>query len=154
MRGLKVKLLDAQLHEDPSQRGPTQVTPTVRKAVHGAFLSADPVLFEPVYRIQVIVPTRLVGMVDGLLSRRHWKIFSSVSKETVMVVDGYIPVAETLGLTSELRTLTSGAAFWQTQFDHWGKVPEGRATQKIWEVRKRKGLSSEVPSAKRFIDEE
>jgi len=154
MRGLKVKLVDAQLHEDPSQRGPAQVTPTIRKGVHGAFLSADPVLFEPVYRIHVTVPTRLVGEVVGLLSRRHGKIFSSVLKGTVMVVDGYIPVAEALGLSSELRTLTSGAAFWQTQFDHWGRVPEVRATQKIGEIRKRKGLSSEVPSARRFIDEE
>ena len=154
VRGLKVKLLDVQLHEDQSQRGPAQVTPTVRKAVHGAFLSADPVLLEPVYRIQVTVPTRLVGEVDGSLARRHGKIFSSILKGTVMVVDGYIPVAETLGLTSELRALTSGAAFWQTQFDHWGKVPEVRAAQKIGEIRKRKGLPSEIPSAKRFIDEE
>jgi len=154
MRGLKVKLLDAQLHEDSAQRGSAQITPAVRKAIYGAFLSADPVLLEPVYRIQVTIPTRLVGEVDRLLAKRHGKIFSSVQKGMVMVIDAYISVAETLGLASELRTLTSGAAFWQTQFDHWGKVPENLATQKICEIRKRKGLPSEVPSTKRFLDDE
>jgi elongation factor 2 len=154
MRGLKVKLLDSQLHEDPAQRGAAQITPAVHKAIHGAFLSADPLLLEPVYRIQVTVPTRLVGEVEGLLARKHGKIFSSVPKGMVMVIDGYVPVAETLGLASDLRTTTSGAAFWQTQFDHWGKVPQNLATQRIAEIRKRKGLPSEVPSAEMFVDED
>jgi elongation factor 2 len=153
MRGLKVKLLDAQLHEDPSQSGPAQIIPAVRKAIFGAFLSAGPVLLEPVFRIQVTVPTTRVGEVDRLLAKKHGKIILTALKGTVMVIDGYIPVAETLGLASDLRTLTSGSALWQTQFDHWGKVAIALAAQKIVEIRKRKGLSAEVPSAKRFLDE-
>jgi elongation factor 2 len=153
MRGLKVKLVDAQLHEDPSQSGPAQIIPAVRKAIFGAFLSAGPVLLEPVFRIQVTVPTARVGEVDRLLAKKHGRIVSTALKGTVMVIDGYIPVAETLGLASGLRTLTSGSALWQTQFDHWGKVAKTLSAQKIVEIRKRKGLPSEVPSAKRFLDE-
>jgi elongation factor 2 len=153
MRGLKVKLVDAQLHEDPSQSGPAQIIPVVRKAIFGAFLSAGPVLLEPVFRIQVTVPTTRVGEVDRLLAKKHGKIFLTALKGTVMVIDGYIPVAETLGLASDLRTLTSGSALWQTQFDHWGKVAVALAAQKIVEIRKRKGLSAEVPLVERFLDE-
>ncbi len=152
MRGIKVKLLNAQLHEDTAQSGPVQVTPAVRKTIFSAFLSADPVLLEPVYRIQVTVPTMRIGEVDRLLAKKHGKIVSTALKGTVMVIDGYIPVAETLGLASELRTLTSGSALWQTQFDHWGKVAKTLSAQKIVEIRKRKGLPPEVLSAKRFLD--
>jgi elongation factor 2 len=154
IKGLKVKLLDAKLDEDPVQRGSAQVTPAMRKAIYGAFLLADPVLLEPVYRIQVTVPTMWVGEVNRLLARSHGKIFSSVSKGISMVINGYIPVAKTIGLASNLRTLTSGAALWQTQFDHWGTVPENLATQRIVEIRKRKGLRQEVPSAERFVEED
>jgi elongation factor 2 len=154
MRGLKVKLLEAKLDEDPAKRGPAQVTPAMRKAIYGAFLLADPVLLEPVYRIQVTVPMMWVGEVNRLLSRSQGKILSSVSKGIGMIINGYIPVAKTIGLASNLRTLTSGAALWQTQFDHWGNIPENLATQRIVEIRKRKGLRPEVPSAEGFADED
>jgi elongation factor 2 len=153
MRGLKVKLMDAQIHEDPSQSGPAQIIPTVRKAIFSAFLLAGPVLLEPVFRIQVTVTTTKIGEVDRLLAKKHGKIILMTLKGTVMVIDGYIPVAETLGLASDLRTLTSGSALWQTQFDHWGKVSEPLSAQKIVEIRKKKGLPSKVPSVKKFLDE-
>jgi len=51
IRGVKVKLVDAQLHEDPVHRGPAQIMPATRRAILGSFLTAKPVLLEPVYKI-------------------------------------------------------------------------------------------------------
>jgi len=153
IRGVKVKLMDAQLHEDPVHRGPAQIMPAIRRAIFGSFLTANPIILEPIYRIQVSVPAEWVGQVSSLLTRKRGRILASEQKGALLAVDGYIPVAETFGLAAELRSATSGHAFWQSQFDHWEKVPESLAREVIAEIRSRRGLPPEIPDAKRFIDE-
>ena len=153
LRGMKVKLMNAQLHEDPVHRGPAQIMPAIRRAIFGSFLMADPIILEPVYRIQVSVPAQWVGEASSLITRKRGRILSSGQKGVVLAVDGYIPVAETFGLAADLRSATSGHAFWQSQFDHWEKVPESIAAEIVADIRKRRGLPPEVPSARRFIDE-
>ncbi|KYH40633.1 MAG: translation elongation factor aEF-2 [Candidatus Bathyarchaeota archaeon B26-2] len=153
LRGVKVKLVDVQLHEDPVHRGPAQIMPAVRRAIFGSFLTAKPILLEPIYRIQVSVPVQWVGAVSSLITQKRGRILSSEQKGAVLKIDGFIPVAETFGLAADMRSATSGHAFWQSQFDHWEKVPENLAADVIAEIRERRGLSKEVPPASRFIDE-
>jgi len=78
---------------------------------------------------------------------------SSEQKGALTMITGYIPVAETFGLSAEMRSATSGHAFWQCTFDHWEKVPENVAVEVIKKIRERKGLPPEIPSARKFIDE-
>jgi elongation factor 2 len=152
LRGLKVKLMDAKLHEDPVHRGPAQVMPAIRRAIFGSFLRSNPIILEPIYRIQVSVPVQWVGDVSSLITRKRGRILSSGQKGAMLAVDGYIPVSETFGLAADLRSSTSGHAFWQSQFDHWDKVPENLAAKIISDIRKRRGLSEDIPKASRFID--
>ena len=153
IRGVKVKLLDARLHEDPVHRGPAQIMPAMKRAVWGSFLTATPVLSEPIYKIGVSVPHQFVGEVTGLITRKRGRVTASEQKGPVTMVTGFIPVAETFGLAADMRSATSGHAFWQTQFDHWEKVPESIAMEVIAEIRKRRGLPEEIPKANKFIDE-
>jgi elongation factor 2 len=153
LRGLKVKLMDASLHEDPVHRGPAQVMPAARRGILGSFLSSDPVILEPVYKIGVSVPAQWVGEVSGLITRKRGRIISSEQKGPLTMITGYIPVAETFGLSAEMRSATSGHAFWQSAFDHWEKAPESIAAEVVAAVRERKGLAPGVPSASHFIDE-
>ncbi len=153
LRGVKVKLMDAQLHEDPVHRGPAQIMPAIRRAIFGSFLTAKPALLEPIYRIGVSVPAQWLGDVMSLITRRRGRIVSSEPKGPLTMVDGYIPVAETFGLSSEMRSATSGRAFWQCTFDHWEKAPENVALEVIKSIRERKGLPLELPRPERFIDE-
>jgi elongation factor 2 len=153
MRGLKVKLLDAKLHEDPVHRGPAQIMPAVRRAMLGSFLTAKPILLEPVYKIGVSVPHQFVGEVTGLITRKRGRIVDSEQKGPVTMIKGFVPVAESFGLSADMRSATSGHAFWQTQFDHWEKVPESIAVEVIAEIRKRRGLPEEIPRPNKFIDE-
>ena len=152
IRGLKVKVLDSSLHEDPVHRGPAQVMPAARRGILGSFLSSNPVILEPVYKIGVSVPAQWVGEVSGLVTRKRGRITASEQKGPLTVINGYIPVAETFGLSAEMRSATSGHAFWQTAFDHWEKAPENIAAEVIKLTRERRGLSPEVPKASRFID--
>ena len=152
IRGIKVKLLDAKLHEDPVHRGPAQIMPAIKRAFWGSFLTAQPILSEPVYKIGVSVPHQFVGEVTGLITRKRGRVTASEQKGPITMIRGFLPVAETFGLSADMRSATSGHAFWQTQFDHWEKVPESIATEVIAEIRKRRGLPEEIPKANKFID--
>jgi elongation factor 2 len=153
IRGVKVTLLDAKLHEDPVHRGPAQIMPAMKRAFWGSFLTAKPVLIEPIYKIGVSVPHQFVGEVTGLITRKRGRVTASEQKGSITNVKGFIPVSETFGLSADMRSATSGHAFWQTQFDHWEKVPESIAMEVIAEIRKRRGLPEEIPKANKFIDE-
>ncbi len=153
MRGIKLKLMDVKLHEDPVHRGPAQVMPATRRAFLGSFLTAEPVLLEPVYKIGVSVPQQWVGDVTSIITRKRGRIVASEQKGPITMINGYIPVSETFGLSADMRSATSGHAFWQTQFDHWEKVPENLALTVVKETRERRGLSPEIPRPSKFIDE-
>jgi len=152
IRGCKVTLLDAKLHEDPVHRGPAQIMPAMKRAFWGSFLTAKPVLIEPIYKIGVSVPHQFVGDVTGLITRKRGRVTSSEQKGPITNVQGFMPVSETFGLSADMRGATSGHAFWQTQFDHWEKVPESISMEVIAGIRKRRGLPEEIPKANKYID--
>ncbi|HDD70366.1 MAG TPA: elongation factor EF-2 [Candidatus Bathyarchaeota archaeon] len=153
IRGVKIKLMDAQLHEDPVHRGPAQIMPAIRRAILGSFLTAKPVLLEPIYKIGISVPAQWVGECSSIITRKRGRILSSGQKGALTMITGYIPVAETFGLSAEMRSATSGHAFWQCTFDHWEKAPENVAAEVIKQIRERRGLQPEIPKPSRFIDE-
>jgi elongation factor 2 len=153
MRGVKVNLLDIQLSENAEHHGPVDVMRGMGKAVFGSFLTAKPVLLEPVYKTVVSSSAELAGECSKIISGRRGKISAFEQKGAFTVITGFIPVAETFGLSEELRSATSGRAFWQSTFDHWEKVPAKLEGKVIAEVRERKGLPSEVPKAERFLEE-
>jgi Translation elongation factors (GTPases) len=128
--------------------------PAIRRAILGSFLTAKPVLLEPVYRIEVSVPAQWVGDCIEIITRKRGKILASEQKGFLTMIKGLIPVAETFGLSGEMRSATSGRAFWQCTFSHWEKVQENIAVEVIRQIRQRKGLPPETPTPDMFIDEE
>ena len=153
IRGLQVNLLDFQLDKKIEHKTSVEVKRGIGKAIFGSFLTAKPVLLEPVYKTSILTPIELAGNCSKILSSRRGKIFGFEQKGAVSFLTCFIPVAETFGLSKELRSATSGRAFWQFMFDHWEKMPEKHEAKTIEELRKRKGLPSEVPNAKRFLEE-
>ncbi|MEM3941455.1 MAG: elongation factor EF-2, partial [Candidatus Bathyarchaeia archaeon] len=152
IKGVKVRILEAQVAKDPALRGPAQITPAIRKGILGAILTSKPVLLEPIYKIEISTPLELVGECVNIVRKRRGKISSSEYKGFITVVSGFIPVAETFGLTQEMRSATSGRAFWQCSFSHWERVPENVTSELIKQIRKRKGLPLEVPTLKAFME--
>jgi elongation factor 2 len=153
MRGVEVNLKEIQLSENSEKCGPVEVMRGVGKAVFGSFLSANPVLLEPFYKTVISSSAELAGQCSKIITRRRGKISAFEHKGAFTVIIGFIPVAETFGLTEELRSATSGRAFWQSMFYRWKKVPEKLETKVITETRKRKGLPLEIPKAERFLEE-
>jgi len=151
--GLQVNLVDLQLSENTEQYNPAEVMRGIGKAIYGSFLTTKPVLLEPVYKTVISTPTELVGICSRIVNSRRGKISAFEQKAVSTVLISNIPVAETFGLSAELRSATSGRAFWQSVFDHWEKVPQKLEATKIKELRKKKGLPSEIPRAERFSEE-
>jgi len=153
MRGVKVKLMDAQLDEGPVHRERAQVMRAVSRAILGSCLTAKPVLLEPVYKIQVSVPTQWFGACSNIITRKRGKIQSTEQKNGLTIIAGYMPVAETFGLAAEMRSATAGHAFWQFTFDRWEKTPERFESEMISQLRERRGLPKEIPKPETFVDE-
>jgi len=153
MKHVKANLLDIQLNENPDLRGSVEIMRGVGKAVFGSFLTAKPVLLEPIYKIVITVPTELSGECQRIVNSRRGKISGFEQKGLLAVITGFVPVAESFGLSQELRSTTSGRAFWQSILDHWELMPEKLAAKIVEENRRRKGLPAEIPKAERFLEE-
>lgn len=153
LRGVKAVLVDGEVSSDVPLREKTQVVRAVSRGVLGSCLSADMALFEPVYRVDLHVPVTFFGKCSTSLTRRRGRISGTEQKGGLMLVNGFVPVAETFGLAAELRSVSSGHAFWQFRFDHWEKIPERLANILIKKLREKRGLAPDVPNAEMFVDE-
>jgi len=151
VRGVRVILLDAELHEDPAHRTFAQIYPAIHRALLGAQLTAEPTLFEPIMSIQVQVPSDLIGAVTSVLSSKRGTILGIDQREYFSVVNGEIPTSETFDLAQVLRGSTSGRAFWQMRFARWKPLPKSLVPKVVAEIRKRKGLPETIPDWKEFI---
>jgi elongation factor 2 len=152
IRGIKVKLTDVSLHEDPVHRGPAQIMPMSRRAFFIAFLSANPVLLEPIQRITVKVPPDLLGAATSVISQKRGKIVSVDQRGHLVYVVGELPTAETFDLSEVMRSQSQGRAFWGLEFARWAPVPQSLVGQVITDIRKRKGLPLEPPTAQDFVE--
>ncbi len=150
VRHLKVNLVDLQITQ--SGELSSEIMHGVGKAVFGSFLTADPILLEPIYKIIISVASELSAECSRMLNMRRGKVTLFEQKGLLNIISGYIPVSETFDFSKELRSATSGRAFWQTFFDHWEKMPQKLTSQMITELRQRKGLTPEIPKAEKFME--
>ncbi len=151
VRGLKVVLHDAIIHEDPAHRGPAQIYPAVRNAIFAGMLTSKPTLLEPLQKLDIRVPVDYLSAVTAVISRKRGRIITVTQQGTVMRVLAEIPVAETFDLAAELRSATAGRAFWGTEFSRWAPVPDSMLMDVIKKIRERKGLPPSLPRLEDFI---
>ncbi|MCW4029608.1 MAG: GTP-binding protein [Candidatus Bathyarchaeota archaeon] len=151
LRQVKATLTDFQLGE--TELGDQEVMRGIGKAVFGSFLTADPILQEPIYKIIITVAAELASESSRILCTRRGKVTQYEQKGLLTHITGYIPVAETFGFSKELRSATSGRAFWQLLFDHWETLPPKLAAEVIRDLRRRKGLVPEVPKPDKFMEQ-
>jgi len=152
MRYVNAKLFDLQ-QLYLSQNDPYEIIRGVGRAVFASFLTANPVLLEPVYVITISVSAEFAGECSRILTTRRGRVKSFKQIGLLTIIEGFIPVAETFDFSKELRGATSGRAIWQFMFDHWEKLSKKLSDQTIATLRKRKGLTEEVPKADNFTGE-
>ncbi|MEM2932602.1 MAG: elongation factor EF-2 [Candidatus Pacearchaeota archaeon] len=137
---LKVCLTDAKLHEDAIHRGPSQVIPAVRQAISDALNNAGVVLYEPVQIMQVETPMKFIGEVTGIIQSRRGQILNVEQEGDHASIKVKLPVAETFGLSNDLRGVSEGRANFFVVDQLFEPVPRDLQPKIVKQIRERKGL--------------
>ena len=145
VRGVKIRLEDATVHEDPVHFGPGQIIPATRAGIFATILSANPALLEPLLKINVKLPVEQVGLITSVIAQKRGRVLSIDQKEYLTYVTGEIPAAEAFDLSEVIRGATGGRAFWGTEFSRWELVPTNLQGPLVADIRKRKGMSPQPP---------
>jgi len=145
VEGALVRLHDARLHEDAIHRGPAQVIPAVRRAVHNALIDAEIKLLEPIQQVRIDVPNQHMGAASGEIQGRRGRVDDMYQEGDLMVVEGIAPVDEMIGFSSDIRSATEGRASWNTENAGFRVMADNLQPEIIEEIRERKGMKLELP---------
>ncbi|MBQ2486034.1 MAG: elongation factor EF-2, partial [Candidatus Methanomethylophilus sp.] len=148
--GLKVKLMDAKLHEDTIHRGPAQVIPAVRDGIYGAMCEAGRILLEPMQKVFISVPPDYIGGAVSLISQRRGTILDTGQDGADSTVSAACPVADMFGFAGDVRGATQGRAIWSTENAGFQQVPMELQKKIVTEIRTRKGMNPEPYDAKYY----
>ncbi|NYT00125.1 MAG: elongation factor EF-2 [Methanocellales archaeon] len=150
-QGIKAKLMDVKLHEDAVHRGPAQVIPAARQAIHAAILMANPSLLEPILDVYVQVPAEQMGSASREIQGRRGQILDVKSEGDMVIIRGKAPVSELFGFAGNIRSATEGRALWSTEYAGFEPLPSNLRLDVIRQIRERKGLKLEVPKPSDYI---
>jgi elongation factor 2 len=137
----KIRLMDVALHEDAIHRGPGQVYPALRDGLKLAINEAGPMLFEPVQTIQVDCPQDMMGPVSSVVNNRRGQVLDMIMDEDNLSIIAKIPVAETFGMTGDIRSATSGKGSFFVKNQTFEQLPRDQQETIIKQIRDRKGLT-------------
>ncbi|MBV6492784.1 MAG: Elongation factor G [Turneriella sp.] len=118
---VKVALFDGSYHDVDSSELAFKIAGSM--AFKDACRKANPVLLEPIMKVEVTTPEDYMGDVVGDLNRRRGKVNAMNQRGNVRVVDALVPLAEMFGYATELRSITQGRAAYTMQFEHYEEVP-------------------------------
>ncbi|MBR1631024.1 MAG: elongation factor G [Paludibacteraceae bacterium] len=136
---LKVTLLDGSYHPVDSDQLSFEVC--AQMAFKTACAKAKPVLLEPIMKMEVVTPEESMGDVIGDLNKRRGQIEGMETSHTgARIVKAKVPLAETFGYVTALRTITSGRATSSMEFSHYEQVSTSIAKSVLEEVKGRVDL--------------
>ncbi len=119
--GVKATLEDGSYHEVDSSDMAFQIC--AQNCFRETFLKTKPVLLEPVMKVEIEVPTSFQGPVVGNLTSRRGMIMSSEVHGNTAVIEGEVPLAETFGYSTDLRSMTQGQGTFTMEFAKYRRVP-------------------------------
>jgi len=128
--GIKVKLIDGSFHSVDSSGLAFEQAAAI--AVEKAVKEAEPVLLEPVMRLQIVVPQINFGAVQGNLLAKRGLITNCHVHGNMQVIDAKAPLVELFGYSSEIRSVTAGRGTFTMEPLSYEKVPEQIAKQIIF----------------------
>ncbi|MEA1984460.1 MAG: elongation factor EF-2 [Euryarchaeota archaeon] len=149
--GVKVKLVDAKLHEDAVHRGPAQVIPASRQAIQAAMLMAEDTLMEPYQKVFIQVPQEQMGGAAKEIQGRRGVIQNMTSEGDTTIIESKAPVSELFGFAGDIRSATEGRAMWSTEFTGFEPLPANLIKDVVSSIRERKGLKADLPQASDFM---
>jgi elongation factor G len=119
--GVKVKLVFGSYHDVDSSEMAFKLAASM--AFKEGFRKADPVLLEPMMKVEVVTPEDYVGDVMGDLSRRRGLLQGQDDTPSGKTINAMVPLGEMFGYATTIRSLTQGRATFTMEFDHYAEAP-------------------------------
>ncbi len=132
---LKVTLLDGSFHAVDSDQLSFELA--AKMAYRNAIPQCNPVLLEPIMKLEVVTPEQNMGDVVGDLNRRRGVVEGMDDRAGSKVVKAKVPLSEMFGYVTQLRTITSGRATSSMEFSHYDECPKNIAKEVIDTVKGR-----------------
>ncbi len=122
MVDIKATLVDGSYHDVDSSEMAFKVAGSM--AFKNCAVKADPVILEPVMKIEITVPEEYMGDVMGDLNSRRGRIEGMEAIDNTQIIRGFVPLSEMFGYATDLRSRTQGRGVYSMQSDHFEEVPK------------------------------
>lgn len=119
---VKVSLYDGSFHDVDSSEMAFKIAGSM--ALRDALSKAQPVLLEPVMKVEIVTPEEYMGDVIGDINSRRGRMEGMELVAGAQIVTCFVPLAEMFGYATSLRSNTQGRANYSMQFDHYEQVPK------------------------------
>lgn len=126
---LAVDLFDGSFHEVDSSEMAFKIAGSI--AFQEGFKKADPVLLEPIMKVEVVTPEDFMGDVMGDINSKRGQIQEMTERGNAKVIDAEVPLGEMFGYATALRSMSQGRASYTMEFSHYAEVPTHIANQII-----------------------
>ena len=123
------KLYDGSYHEVDSSELAFKIAGSM--ALQEGVRKADPVILEPIMKVEVTTPEDFMGDVIGDINAKRGRVEKMEDRMGVKIVDAFVPLAEMFGYATSLRSMTQGRAAYAMEFDHYEEVPRNVADELI-----------------------
>jgi elongation factor G len=134
---VKVVLLDGSHHPVDSSDMAFQTCASI--CFQEAFMKANPILLEPMMKIEVNTPDDYIGEVSVNLNRRRGKIEAMRRyRKGAQKIDGFVPLKEMFGYATQLRNISSGRANYSMEFHNYSPLPKGIQEEVLKEIAEKK----------------
>jgi len=117
---VEVTLMDGSFHEEDSTELAFKVAAS--RAFSKAFKDGNPILLEPMMKIEIVVPDDYLGEVIGDFNSREGKVINMTMNNNLHVVDGFVPLSNMFGYATIIRTLSQGRANYSMEFHDYIKM--------------------------------
>ncbi|GAT18026.1 elongation factor G [Secundilactobacillus silagei] len=119
---LKAKLYDGSYHEVDSSEAAFKVAASM--ALRNAAKTADPVILEPIMKVEIVVPEEYMGDIMGQVTARRGRVDGMEARGNAQLIHSFVPLAEMFGYATTLRSASQGRGTFTMTFDHYEAVPK------------------------------
>jgi len=120
--GVKAVVYDGSYHEVDSSEMAFKIAGSM--AFKEAMKKGDPILLEPIEKVDVTVPEEYMGDVIGDLNSRRGRIEGMKARNGLQIIHGFVPLSEMFGYATDLRSKTQGRGTYSMEFHHYEPVPK------------------------------
>ena len=131
MVDFKATVYDGSYHEVDSSEMAFKIAGSL--AFKDGMKRANPVLLEPIMKVEIVTPEDYFGDLMGSVSSKRGTILGTEDRNGSKVIDSYVPLSEMFGYATDLRSRTQGRGQFTMQFDHFSECPKSIAEKIIGE---------------------